>query len=307
MTAHIAPTDLKVLDAEPRVQDLRLADALQFEKPLNIRQLIKRNADELAKHGEVFCTVQKTSPSGGRPGEEFWLNEPQSVLICMFSRTDKAAEVRAEIISVFMAWRRGHLPGHAPLAPFDIPVEGGPLQAYSLKLDTVRLAARVHGPHAARALWLSLGLPPVPGFEPERDSEAWRCLNHLLATKLADSEQMPTDHWTIRRVIERCFNDETEFTLRLRTEGIHVIEDGDDVGFVVANALGTVDRHFSGTPWVRNRWPYVLRRLPGAKPWKRLRYGTFQARGTFLPAELLDEAAMPGKPGSGEVVPFRKP
>src|SRR5690349_18807032 len=109
MTVHIAPTDLKLLDSEPRVQDLRIAEALEFQNPLDIRKLIRRNADELQKHGGFFATVAKNGdPMGrGRPGEEYWLNEPQSILVCMFARTDRAAEVRAEIISVFIAWRRG--------------------------------------------------------------------------------------------------------------------------------------------------------------------------------------------------------
>jgi hypothetical protein len=37
------------------------------------------------------------------------LNEAQALLVCLFSRTGKAAEVRRALIEVFTAWRRGQL------------------------------------------------------------------------------------------------------------------------------------------------------------------------------------------------------
>jgi phage anti-repressor protein len=46
---------------------------------------------------------------GGRPTSAFYLNEEQALLICMFARTDKAKQVRTEVIRVFTAWRRGNL------------------------------------------------------------------------------------------------------------------------------------------------------------------------------------------------------
>lgn len=39
----------------------------------------------------------------------YYLNEEQALLICMFSRTPKAAAVRREVILVFTAGRRGDL------------------------------------------------------------------------------------------------------------------------------------------------------------------------------------------------------
>lgn len=103
MTKLLTVHDLHLLDEAPRIQDLKLAAALGFEVTREIRRLIERNVRELAQHGEVCVTIPQTGPRGGRPGKEYWLNEGQAVLICMFSRTEKAAEVRQTVISVFMA------------------------------------------------------------------------------------------------------------------------------------------------------------------------------------------------------------
>lgn len=296
MIAHIATTDLHVLDAEPRMLDLRLAEALGFSLPIDIRKLVRRNGDELAKYGEVFATVAKTSPNGGRPGEEFWLNEPQSVLICMFSRTDKAAEVRQEIISVFMAWRRRQLPGGAavPVAEYSFPADAGPLQAYALKLETVRLASRVHGLHAARAMWNALDLPPVPGFEPVRDDEARRCLAHLLGAELTGRT---LGDW-INVALDTDYDSESRRALK--EHGVFVLDE-ETPAFVVANTHPRIQAMLAGTPWGAT-YPYVLRRLPGAKPHKRLFYAGAQRRGTYLPADLL---APPAPEPKSNVVPFR--
>ena len=45
--------DLTVLDDEPRVIDLRIAEALEFERPRDIRKLVERNADELGRYGAL--------------------------------------------------------------------------------------------------------------------------------------------------------------------------------------------------------------------------------------------------------------
>jgi lambda repressor-like predicted transcriptional regulator len=100
---------LSVIAGEPRVLDLVVAERLGFDRPRDIRKLIERSRDELTSYGEICATVaQNTDPKGrGRPGREYWLNEPQALLICALSRTPQAAEVRRQLITVFMAWRRG--------------------------------------------------------------------------------------------------------------------------------------------------------------------------------------------------------
>lgn len=46
----------------------------------------------------------------GRPSSAFYLNEEQALLVCIFSETENAALVRKQVISTFMAYRRGQLP-----------------------------------------------------------------------------------------------------------------------------------------------------------------------------------------------------
>lgn len=93
---------------EPRVQDIRLAEALEFKAPRQIRELIKRNLDELERYGTLSCHT--TTPVGGGPlTTEYWLTEEQATLICMRSDAPRAPEIRSEIVTVFKAWRHGQL------------------------------------------------------------------------------------------------------------------------------------------------------------------------------------------------------
>jgi len=95
-------------DATPRVKDLDLAEWLGYERVRDIREVINRNLVEIERFG-VCRTVRQTSGSlGGRPAEEFYLTEEQSLLVCALSRTPKAADVRYTLIKAFMAWRGGH-------------------------------------------------------------------------------------------------------------------------------------------------------------------------------------------------------
>ena len=111
MTNLISLSDLNTtINHEPRILDIKIAEALGMVQPLNIRATIEANKAELALHGEVFTQSVKTSKSGGRPSSAYYLNEAQAILLCMFSRTEKAAIVRKGVIEVFMAWRKGQLP-----------------------------------------------------------------------------------------------------------------------------------------------------------------------------------------------------
>lgn len=132
----LSPTRLGALSArdfllgsgEPRIEDLRLADRLGFDKPHNIRKLIIRNRDELAGYGDLVDSRSPVArglyrpsganflhggenPRGGRPGTTFYLNEGQSLVICALSRTAVSPLVRRELIGVYIAFRRGMLPG----------------------------------------------------------------------------------------------------------------------------------------------------------------------------------------------------
>ena len=108
--------DLTVVGDEPVIKDTILAERLGFSRNRDVRFMIRNNFPELESHGMVSRTTSAKPPrgsKGGRPEEAYFLNEPQALVICMLSRTERAAEVRGQIIKVFMAWRRGQL---APVA-----------------------------------------------------------------------------------------------------------------------------------------------------------------------------------------------
>lgn len=107
----ITVSDLEVRDGAARVEDLRLAVALGFSSPHNIRALIRRYRDDLAVFGEVFCERKKPTAAGGRPGETFYLNEEQAIYITAKSDTPRAAEITVQMVRVF----RDHLAGKAPV------------------------------------------------------------------------------------------------------------------------------------------------------------------------------------------------
>ncbi len=112
----ITITDIDQSHDEPRIRDMRLAEALGFDRASNVRNLIKRNLAEIEAHGPLLQIEAMVSIGSGakRPVPECWLNEPQALLICMFSRTPASAQVRRELIRVFMAYRRGETIDAAP-------------------------------------------------------------------------------------------------------------------------------------------------------------------------------------------------
>ena len=83
----LSARDLSIEQGEPRIQDLRLAEALGFENAYNIRKLIRQHTENLETFGDlVFSTAEKTS-NGGRPGKEYHLNEKQALFLCTKSET----------------------------------------------------------------------------------------------------------------------------------------------------------------------------------------------------------------------------
>lgn len=122
--------DLSVVAGEPCVADIVLGERLGFGRARDVRHVINRNFGELKRFGEVSRqVVAKPQPGskGGRPKVAFYLNEGQALLVCMFSNTDRAADVREQLIRVFMAYRAGELqraprPARAKRLPPEIPV-----------------------------------------------------------------------------------------------------------------------------------------------------------------------------------------
>lgn len=111
--APIGMADLNVVAGEPRILDLRIAERLGYDRPRVVRELIERNRVELESHSPLAVRHGK---SRGQEFTEFWLNEGQTLVVCMLSRTSAAAAIRKEVIGVYMAFRRGQL---APADPFE--------------------------------------------------------------------------------------------------------------------------------------------------------------------------------------------
>ncbi|WP_366656649.1 hypothetical protein [Fodinicurvata sp. EGI_FJ10296] len=115
-------SDLSNIENEPRIEAWRLAERLGYDRPRVVSELIERNMPELQSYGEVCRTARQTSENGGRPGKAYWLNEGQTLLVCMLSRTARAAAVRKEVIDVYMAFRQGVGSPSSPL-PFPYPLD----------------------------------------------------------------------------------------------------------------------------------------------------------------------------------------
>lgn len=100
----VSPFAVTVLDDEPRVRDLDLAERLGFSRPRAIRQIIERNIAELETYGPLATLRGK---SRGQEFTEYYPNEGQSLCISAISNTPAAPLVRRALITTFMALRHG--------------------------------------------------------------------------------------------------------------------------------------------------------------------------------------------------------
>lgn len=107
---------LTVIDGDARLSDKHISDVLGYGRVNDLHRIIRKHEAELESYGELLCRTGKAS--GGRPSLTFLLNEAQATLICMFSRTDRAAEARRLIIEVFTRWRHGEPLPPATVDPF---------------------------------------------------------------------------------------------------------------------------------------------------------------------------------------------
>lgn len=105
-------TELIERGGEPRVQDLRLAEALGFDRPRKIRELIERWREALERFG-VIPPHRGAKPGagtrGGRPEQGFLLNKKQALFLCTKSETAAATEVTIALVEVFDAWSQGQI------------------------------------------------------------------------------------------------------------------------------------------------------------------------------------------------------
>jgi len=155
---------LGLVDGEERIRDTDLAERIGYERPRKIRETIERNRAEIERYGKIRSrpTVGRGLFRGNQATEqevtEFWLNEGQALAVCALSRTERAADVREEVIRVFMKARRGLLSQQQPpaMSPETLAAVVAPLVAQSLAAALAPLAAkiaaleaRMNGPLAA--------------------------------------------------------------------------------------------------------------------------------------------------------------
>jgi hypothetical protein len=102
---------VQIGDDEPRILDLRVAERLGFTRPVNIRNLIRRNEAELVTYGDLLRDEANSKTGPGRPSDGYLLNEGQILLLAMKSDAPNAVAIRKEVITVYQAWRRGEVAG----------------------------------------------------------------------------------------------------------------------------------------------------------------------------------------------------
>ena len=84
---------------------------------------------------------------GGRPGQEYWLNEKQALFLCTKSEAPNAIDITIEMVEVFYGVKSGRYKVEAP---------------HKEALAMIRESRLLFGLEAARVLWVKMGLPALP-------------------------------------------------------------------------------------------------------------------------------------------------
>lgn len=293
----ITVQDLSAYKGEPRILDIRIAEALEYAQPRDIRKLIARNMQELEMHGEVFATMAQTpsenddnratmarfGKKSGPIGAEYLLNMAQAIVIAMFSKTPKAVLVRKQLVEVFLEWHGARKISHPLTDDEGIAVEitSEAVPVLQSKLALVRECRHLWGHERARQTWRKLGLPMVEEPEVGGQGEARDCLATILIARVGDA--------SLGSLLNCAMDDKAGYEDICKAHGLWPDPDRD--GFVVANHHPALTRIMEGSRWPSG-WGRTLRRLNGAAAAKHRRYGgDHMARGTFLPSSLLDTFA----------------
>ncbi|MGZ2382851.1 hypothetical protein [Rhizobium brockwellii] len=105
---------LHMVNDELRVRDLELATAIGYGRSAKLRDLIRRNADELRRYG-VLATVEKASDTeGGRSTEEFFLNEGQAVRVATLADMFDTASACEMVVKAYAEQRRSQRSALSP-------------------------------------------------------------------------------------------------------------------------------------------------------------------------------------------------
>lgn len=140
-----APASPALVLSEPTIQDLDLANALGYERPTNIRNLIKRHEASLVAmgsllHGEAMIVAGKGAQ---RSVTEYRLTKAQAAFIIAKAGTKRADSLAVSIAEIFALAADGRL------APVD-NAASAELSAVQARLES-RLAAIVAEEQEARS------------------------------------------------------------------------------------------------------------------------------------------------------------
>jgi len=178
ITGFISPS---MHDGELRILDIDLATRLGFDRPRDIRKLIKRYLADLRQMGRC-ATVARRPEAGGHAVSEFYLNKKQAIFITAKSETKIATEVTIEIIERFDAYERGEMPH--PQIPRTLP-------------EALRLAAD-------QAEQIEVMKPVVAAYNRLAKAQGSVCLTD--AAKMCQMKPqafiryLNAEHWIYRRV-----------------------------------------------------------------------------------------------------------
>jgi hypothetical protein len=74
--------DLRDIDGEQRVRDIRIGEVGGLARSRTVREVIEANRDELLCYGELpVLTATSHYGAGARQVQEYWLNEEQSLAV----------------------------------------------------------------------------------------------------------------------------------------------------------------------------------------------------------------------------------
>lgn len=199
----LTTADLRPFQGEPRVNFNRVGGLLGYTTEKGMRRLIARHRPELETYGEVLRQTDpkpQNQPFGGRPNITIYLNESQAVLVCMFARTPQGAEIRRQIINVFLAYRHGKLSATMPAKP---PVKKNRAEPWELMEARVRqiekmmgLQRKVDSPAYTRALAYAptiLFLDKADGSRKRQTRPRWWYDLEVRSAAIEHHRQMPID------------------------------------------------------------------------------------------------------------------
>jgi hypothetical protein len=106
MILHEGGLEFHATEGEPRIHDLDLAEQLGYQRPRDIRPLIRDAIEKVSGFGVCGVAPRTSGSAGGRPTDEFWLTERQAMFIVTKSGTVKAAEMTMLLVDAFLAVRK---------------------------------------------------------------------------------------------------------------------------------------------------------------------------------------------------------